>query len=214
MRRYGNSRALAKTSSTEIAKGSLKDVSVQKNIGVAEAFANADQIVCLDESSSMGMRDAGAERGGFSSYFGDGQSRREAAKEQLLRLQAKYPGRLALFCFSDETVYCPNGVPERLDGTTDMAKALRVIREADGTDMGFTFISDGEPNYDVEEETLRIAKTFKSKIDCIYIGPHQSEGEQFMKKLASLTGGIYVRTDKVGDFYDDEERLLLSASRS
>lgn len=215
MRHYGGSRQLAKTSQTEIAEGSLKDQAVAKGIGVAEAFANADEIVLLDVSSSMGMRDVGSEGGrSMSSYFGDGQSRHDAAEEQLKKLQANHPGKLALFCFSDSTVYCPNGIPERLGGTTDMADGLKVIKEADGTGMGFTMISDGEPNYDIEEETLRIARTFKSKINCIFIGPMNDPGEDFMRRLARESGGIYVRSDKVGDFYDDEERLLRLASNS
>lgn len=215
MRRYDRSRALTKHDSNAITEGSLKDVAQRKNIGVAEAFANADQIVLLDVSGSMDMRDVGVEGGSLrSSLFGNGPSRHDAAEEQLKKLQAKYPGRLALFCFSDNTVYCPNGIPERLNGTTDMADGLKVVKEADGTGMGFTLISDGEPNYDVEEETIRIARTFKSKIDCIFIGPRNDPGEEFLRRLARESGGIYVRTDKVGDFYDDEERLLLSASRS
>ncbi len=64
MKRYGGSRSLAKTSQTEIAEGSLKDQALAKGIGVAEAFASADQVVLLDVSGSMGMRDVGAEGGG------------------------------------------------------------------------------------------------------------------------------------------------------
>jgi hypothetical protein len=91
---------------------------------------------------------------------------------------------------------------------------MGLVRDrSDGTQTATGWVN-GYWNAVFKLDVLQAWFNFKSKIDCIYIGPHQSEGEQFMKKLASLTGGIYVRTDKVGDFYDDEERLLLSASRS
>lgn len=186
---------------TDIAEGSISDIAVKEDISLAEAFAGAKRVILLDVSGSMEARDV---------YVGDGAlSRHEAAEEQVRRLQKEYHGSVALFCFSDKIVFCPDGVPNRLNGGTSMAAALRYIRAADGMGIGIDMITDGSTT-DGEDETIAEASKFKSPINCIYIGPEGDYGHRFLMTLASTTGGKYIHTEDVGIFYEEEKQLLLT----
>ena len=203
MRRKRSSLAHRKT--TDVAKGSLSDVAVKEDISLAEAFAGARLIILFDVSGSMGEEDAPSSDGLIS--------RHEAAEMQVRQLQEKYDGKVALFCFSNDVMFAPNGVPIRLDGLTAMNNALKYIKRADGIGIDIIMISDGGPT-DGEDSVLRTARTFKQKIDCIYIGGEDSYdrmGKEFLRKLADATGGRFVKTEEVAVFYADVEQLMLTS---
>jgi hypothetical protein len=79
---------------------------------------------------------------------------------------------------------------------------------ADGTDIKIILISDGLPN--VPDDAMRVAKTFKNRIDCIYIGPKGDMGEDFMFRLANLHGGKQVTIQDAQQIAATTERLLLN----
>lgn len=168
-----------------VVQGSLQQVSQQKGITLAESFLDVDVILIVDMSGSMGTHDA---PGGLSRF--------EAAENELKRLQVELPGKIGVIAFSSYPLFCPNGQPARLDGSTDIASALQFVKAADDTGIRFILISDGEPND--KEATLNVARTFKSKIDTIFIGPELSPGKEFLKRLASVTGGKQVDSKEVG----------------
>lgn len=168
-----------------IVPGSLQATSQQKGITLAESFLDVDVFLIVDMSGSMAAKDAP-----------NGLSRYEAAERELKTLQGKLAGKIGIIAFSSWPVFCPNGIPPRLDGGTDMKAALEFVKVADDTGIKFILVSDGEPNS--ERETLQIAKTFKTKIDTIFIGPELSTGREFLKKLSSLTGGKTVSSKEVG----------------
>ena len=203
------SRSIEKRNKTDVAKGSLSDIAVKEDISLAEAFAGAKLIIMLDVSASMKDHDAPTPDGMVS--------RHAAAEMQVRKLQEKYEGKVALFCFSSDVLFAPNGVPVRLNGLTAMNAALQYIKRADGIGIDIILISDGQPT-DGDAATLATASTFKQKIDCIFIGSDSeydfyglSSGKDFLRKLAEASGGRFVKTEEVAAFYDDVEQLMLTA---
>jgi hypothetical protein len=184
-------------SNNAIIQGSLGAIAAQSNQSIAETFINADVIIIVDTSGSMGACDS---RGGRSRY--------EVACEELKNLQASLPGKLALLSFSDQVLFCPNGIPYNFDGGTDLAGALKFAKVADVTGMRFIVISDGEPHS--EEDALRVAKTFKARIDCIFVGPEGGSGQAFLNRLAKASGGQGVTAEKVKELSTTVRGLLTS----
>lgn len=159
-----------------IVKGSLASVAKANGITVAEAFCNARLVVLLDTSASMRAADAPGHT-----------ERYKAACNELAKLQAKNPGTVAVFSFSSSCVFAPNGVPQFLMESTDLANALKTVKKADDLGLDFCVVSDGEP--DDSEAALKQAGKFKSKISTIFIGPEDGPGRLFLEKLAQVSGG-------------------------
>lgn len=180
---------------TQIIQGSLGAIAQQQGKSIAESFVNADCIIIVDTSSSMGQHDS---RGGKSRY--------EVACEELKNLQASLPGKLALLSFSDDVIFCPNGIPFNYEGMTDLTKALKFAKMGDVSGMRFIVISDGEPND--EDKALAVAKTFKNRIDTIYVGPEGGEGQKFLQRLAKASGGQGVTSEKVKELESTVKHLL------
>jgi len=128
-----------------IIQGSLGQVAKQNNQSIAESFVNSSAIIIVDTSGSMHQTDS---RGGKSRY--------DVACQELKNLQASLPGKLALLSFSDDVLFCPNGIPFDFGAMTDLAKALKFAKMADVSGMRFIVISDGEP--DSQEDALDVAK--------------------------------------------------------
>lgn len=170
-----------------IVAGSIGAVAQQSGKSIAESFVNADVVIVVDTSGSMEACDS---RGGKSRY--------DVACEELKSLQASLPGKLALLSFSDDVQFCPNGIPWQYGGGTDLAKALKFSKMADVTGMRFIVISDGEPSS--ESEALNVAKTYKNKIDTIYVGPENGDGQEFLRKLAKASGGQGVTSAQVKEW--------------
>lgn len=185
-------------SNNAIIPGSLGAISQQNGTSIAESFVNADVIIIVDTSGSMDQHDS---RGGRTRY--------EVACEELKQLQASLPGKLALLSFSSDVMFCPNGIPFQFGGMTDLAKALKFAKVADVTGIRFIVISDGEP--DSEEAALAVAKTFKNKIDTIFVGPENGEGREFLNKLAKASGGTGVTTAQAKELSSNVQRLLLTS---
>ena len=155
--------------------GSLAQVANQTGHAIAETFISADVIVIVDTSSSM------------ASHDNSELSRYERACDELAKIQASMPGKIAVISFSDDVIFCPSGIPWNYSSGTDLAKALKFCRVADVPDMKFILISDGEPND--ERSALDEAAKYKNPISTIYIGPAGGYGEKFLAKLAQKTAG-------------------------
>ena len=182
---------------TQLVLGSLSAIAQQSNQSIAETFINADVIIIVDTSGSMAECDSRS-----------GRSRYEVAGDELKNLQAHLPGKLALLSFSDDVIFCPSGIPFNYGGGTDLAKALKFAKVADVTGMRFIVISDGQPQN--EEGALKVARTYKNKIDTIYVGPEGGEGQAFLKRLAKASGGQGVTAAQVKQLDSTVQRLLLS----
>lgn len=184
---------------TQIITGSLGAIAQQEGKSIAESFINADCIILVDTSSSMSAHDS---RGGKSRY--------DVACEELATLQVNLPGKLALLSFSDDVIFCPNGVPFDFGCMTDLARALKFAKMGDlSSGMRFIVISDGEPNN--EEEALAVARTYKNRIDTVFVGPDGSDGQAFLKRLAKASGGQTVTADRVKELAANVQKLLLNA---
>lgn len=185
-------------SNTTIVKGSLADIAKATNTSLAESFLNADCIVIVDTSGSMSAEDAPG-----------GKSRYDAACDELAKLQANLPGKIAVIAFSDQTMFCPNGQPFYLGGGTDLAGALTFAKMADVDDMRFVVISDGQPQD--ERAALRVAQTYQNRIDVVYVGPeYDPDGRDFLNRLAKASGGQAVTADRVAQL-STKVQLLLAA---
>jgi hypothetical protein len=166
-------------SDTQLVYGSLQDVAQRSGKGVAHTFLSVDALVMVDTSGSMVMTDCQNNR-----------SRYDLACEQLIRLQRDLPGKIGVISWNDYARFCAGGIPTSPCGGTDMAGVLKFVKPADNTSIKLILISDGEP--DDEDKALKLASQFKSKIDCIFVGPESSPGREFLRRLAMATGGISV----------------------
>jgi len=185
---------------TALITGSLGAIAQQEGKTIAESFLSADVLLVVDMSGSMSAHDAPG-----------GKSRYEAAESELRRLQEQNPGKIAVIAFSDTAEFCPTGIPRRMGAGTNLAGALRFVKPADGTGVRFIVISDGEP--DDPALALSVARSFSSKIDCVYIGPEDGYGggRKFLQQLAAASGGTYCQGDAPG-LLADQVTLLLGAT--
>lgn len=166
--------------SKAVIPGSLGAIAAQRGASLATSFMQADVIVLVDTSASMGERDVAGETP---------RTRYRAACDELKKLQASLPGRIAVVSFSSTVQFCPGGVPTNLGGGTYMDTALAYVRPADGCGMQFFLISDGEPHD--EAATLAEARKFSDPIQTVFVG--NGPGAAFLAKLATLTGGTSAR---------------------
>jgi len=182
----------------KIITGSLTAISQQNNTTVAESFLSCDTLLLADMSSSMNMNDAMGQ-----------SSRYDAAEADIIRLQEKYQGKVALVVFANTVEFCPAGVPIRLGGGTDLSRALKFIKVADDCGIKIVLISDGEP--DNPDEALKIASQFVSRIDCVYVGSETDDfgGRAFLEKLAQATGGQFMKSSQPGLLAESVEVLML-----
>ena len=79
-----------------------------------------------------------------------------------------------------------NQIPEP-QSNTDMALGFRHMQTVMPKPTAIVLISDGLP--DSPESAIQEALALHIPVNIIYIGEKGDEGEAFMKKLASLTGG-------------------------
>jgi glutamate 5-kinase len=136
------------------------------------------------------------------------QTRYDVACEELTNLQNNLPGKIAVLSFSGETQFCPSGTPYYFGCGTDMAKALKFAKLADVPGIRFILISDGQP--DDETETLKVAKTYKNRIDTIFVGPERDKSAQaFLAQLSTQSGGVHITADRAKELASKAQTLLL-----
>ena len=182
-----------------IIPGSLGAVAKTNRMSIAQTFLSADCIVLVDTSGSMDATDS---RGGRTRY--------DVACSELAYLQNANPGKLAVLSFSDDVMFNPDGRPMHYAGGTNLVKALKFMRVADVPGVKFILISDGEPS--APEECLAIAKTYKNRIDVIYVGPEdRPSGREFLTRLSQATGGVLVSSDRAKELGATVQNLLLKA---
>ena len=85
-----------------------------------------------------------------------------------------------------------------ITGGTPMAEAMLDMIQSDPITRA-VLVSDGEAT---GADPLDVARTYaeaKIPIDCVHIGD-SDQGEETLKKIAKMTGGIYVKFEKVDNF--------------
>lgn len=167
---------------TQLVRGSLQDMAMNSRQALSKVFLDCEALILIDVSGSMAADDCNGHR-----------RRIDVASDQLIALQRDLPGKIAVIPWDSTPAFSPSGRIGEPGGGTDMVKALEFVKPADNCGIRIILISDGEP-FD-PEKTLDLARTFKTKIDTIFIGPEGREGDrgrEFMKKLAQVSGGIAV----------------------
>jgi len=180
--------------SNKAVAGSLAAQAQQKGQSLAEIFISADCIVLVDTSGSMGMSD------------GMENTRYERACDELKKIQNSMPGKICVISFSDETMFCPSGVPWDYGSGTDLARALKFSKIADVPDMRFIVISDGQP--DDPQAAINAANQYNNRIDTIFIGGSSNEGQAFLERLANASGGKAARDFSAAKLSDTVKGLL------
>ncbi len=183
-----------------IVKGSIGAIATQTGKSLAESFMDVDAVVVVDTSGSMGVTDSTG-----------GRSRYDQACKELETLQASMPGKIAVVSFASENQvkFCPSGVPKNFKGRTDVAAALRFCKKMDVVGVRFILISDGEP--DDAAAALTVARTYKSRIDTIFVGDERRpDGRKFLEQLSKGAGGESITADRVQALAANV-RLLLTA---
>ena len=202
-----------------VVEGSIKQIAEKEGKSLANALFDADAVDYVDTSGSM--------MSGIGGHWDrDGRTRHDIAEDELGKLQAEFPGKVAVYSWSsEEPRFCPDGRPFRFNGGTNMRLALEHMKRWDDTGVALYLTSDGYPdvpmdNYDLimsgrgakaaEENVLEVARTFKSPIHTIFIGGDQdSEARDFMRRLAEATGGRHVTAKEVARLYDPTKMFML-----
>ncbi len=100
---------------------------------------------------------------------------------------------------TDKTLIMVTGMGLLASGSTPMAQAMeRMISTQPVTRC--VLLSDGQP--DSEERAYAQAESFKEAavpVDCVHIG-HGSYGEDVLRKIAEMTGGIYIKFSNTENF--------------
>jgi len=177
----------------------MEDVARKSGQSLATTWMNCKIAVICDGSGSMSMCDS---RGNHSRF--------QILEEELIKLQGDHPGEVAVISFSNYTEWNQNGHPNQMGGGTDMESALKYVKDIDGAGIAIVMISDGEP--DNSHATLKVARTFVTQIDTIYVGPEdRPDGRNFLVRLAEATGGQFQDDFTVSDLAEKIEPLLLTA---
>jgi hypothetical protein len=181
---------------TAIVPGSISAIAQASGASLAETFLSVDVVIIVDTSGSMDQTDSRS-----------GKSRYEVACDELRKLQASLPGKIAVISFSHDVQFCPAGVAMYFGGGTDLTRALEFVKVADVPGMQFILISDGQP--DEAGSALRVARTFENKISVIYVGPEdQPSGRDFLQRLAAATGGKAITADRAKELAASVQFLL------
>ena len=84
-------------------------------------------------------------------------------------------------------------------GSTPMAQALEKIIKNYPITRGI-LMSDGQPDSDLAATTQALLfKAAEVPIDCVHIGTFSS-GEEFLKSIAELTGGLFIKFTDIDSF--------------
>lgn len=183
-------------SNQSLTYGSLGEMAQRAGKSIAETFMQADALIMVDISISMSERDCGE------------GTRYDAALGELKKLQRQIPGKVGVIQWSNSAQFMPGGIPDFPTGSTDLAQCLKFVKPADNTGIRMILISDGEP--DDQESALAVARTFKSKIDTVFVGPANGCGADFLRRLAAVTGGRAVTQSvaEIGQLSQTVKKLL------
>ncbi len=183
-----------------VVPGSIGQVAHRAGQSLAEGLLDAEIMILVDVSGSMNTQDS---RGGRSRYA--------VACEELAKLQAMHPGKIAVVAFSSAVRFAPSGVPEFEGQSTDLAAALRFALPWDGT-VRFVVVSDGVP--DSEADALAVARQFTSWIDTVFVGPEGDYGGRaFLERLARASGRQSVTADRAAELAARVETLLIGGKQ-
>lgn len=117
-----------------------------------------------------------------------GEKRKIDALRDIVReLRENYQLDFRQIVFGEE-VSIREDIPEP-SGGTPMHRAFQLAREHNATKV--VVVSDGLPDSPVD--AYHEAITLGCKIDCFYVGPIPHRGQEFLREIATATGGKYAQ---------------------
>jgi hypothetical protein len=168
----------------------LMRTQLEESLGMTSLKARAREaesvMLLIDTSGSMGAM-----------IGREGKTRIQALRE--IVAQIKVQGSVPMIAFGgpyDAQVRFVDNVPDP-DGGTPLHIAIPMAKEYGATRI--VVISDGVP--DLRDESLNQAKLFGGRIDVVFVGDKGEEGEEFLARLAKMTGG----TSGVGNLADTKK---------
>lgn len=186
-------------------RGSTSAIAEASGMSLAEAFVTIDLMVMIDVSGSMNTSDA--------SHGSKRVTRKELANLHLARLQQKHNGKIGVIAFADRAEYLPGGNIEgvHLGSGTNMLEGLLLAKTAADAGINLAMISDGEPNYDIAEKTINLAKKLTVPIHCIYVGREGGLGLEYLHTLAQAAGhgGTAKKSSATGGFGQELNDVIL-----
>jgi hypothetical protein len=180
-----------------IVRGSVGDIMHTQKVPFEVAVLNCRYLVLVDCSASMGW------------LVNDEQSRYDAAKQHLKKLQNTLTGQILLASFNGKFEICPNGIPLEPSGITDLTLAFKSIYEESLHELveKLILISDGAPHD--EKSALAWAEKIRATcpIEGVFIGDEGDRGYYFMQKISKGVS-FAVKADAL----DTPLKLLTSSS--
>lgn len=139
--------------------------------------------IVFDDSGSMSSRIAQA----------------HLAVEEFLRSCEKDKTAVAVYPMNDKALQLSSNLPAlailvskiQATGSTPLLATLKDMLRKENLTRAIVF-SDGQPDNESGVDTI---KDFGKPVDTIYIGRENPYAEDFMRKLAETTGGIYLKFD-------------------
>lgn len=174
--------------------GSISQVAHAAGMSEADAMLEAQVVVAMDTSISMGECDAGK---------GRDEERYTVACDELAVLQSQRPGQIVVMSWSNYAIWCADGVPVNQQGGTDIVSAIRAFVDAGFDDLlTLTIMADGEVAEAQQKEAKRLVSKMKSKVNTIYIGNTETDdgkaGAKFLAELARVGRGKTATTIEPG----------------
>ena len=185
-------------------EGSVADAANKSGKSLARAIADVDVVVLGDNSGSMEVVDVPWQGGLLV-------SREEKLVRELAEIYKAHPGKVLLIEFSDRAEIRPSGLFSGQHAGTSITPALQMAHDLDDTGVQFIVLSDGLASDG--DRAIKIAGSFKTNIDVVYIGPETgsdaSEGRSFLRQLAYVSGGRFATQPEV-NVRENVEMLFLA----
>lgn len=147
------------------------------------------------------------------SYFGDDEENEDGSMNP-----AKLSSLLVNATLTSDLVRLASAIDNEnlrdYGGTPLYETCLRALQAMPKATRCVAF-SDGQPNNNNnEQDVYRLAKDYKIPIDTVYFGAASKTGAGVMKKLAEMTGGIFIAFDPAkGVSFKDSFKYLSPKNR-
>ena len=170
-------------------------LAARKAAAQSEALAAGKTITITPQEMEHRIGIVFDDSGSMSSRMSDAHK----AVEEFLRSCEKDKTAVAIYPMNESPLALSSNLPAlailvqkiHATGSTPLLQTLKDILRKENLTRAIVF-SDGQPDNDRGIETIA---EFKKPVDTVYIGRDNPYAEDFMRRLAEATGGIYLKFD-------------------